>query len=328
MSSQIAPLNPTVDPYQHLQIALNADGTITRLREVPNTPPTPDPSHPTPVLSKDIPLNQSNNTWVRIFLPREALDHNSSTKLPLIVYFHGGGFILYSAASSISHDHCANMAIDLHVIIVSVEYRLAPEHRLPAAYDDAMEALHWIKTTPDDWLSDYADSSNTFIMGGSAGGNIAYHAGLRAATEIDKLEPLVIRGLILLQPYFGGSQRTQSELRDNDPILPLSVCDLMWELSLPIVDRDHEYCNPKVGDGPQLLEKIKLLGWKVLVVGCDGDILFEHQIELVKLMREKGVSVVSQFGDGGYHGIDMFEPAKTKALHVVLKNFILSSLVA
>ena len=63
-------------------------------------------------------------------------------------------------------------------------------------------------------------------MGGSAGGNIAYHAGLRAATEIDKLEPLVIRGLILHQPYFGGSQRTQSELRDNDPILPLSVCDL------------------------------------------------------------------------------------------------------
>ncbi|KAM3736388.1 hypothetical protein ACB098_10G159800 [Castanea mollissima] len=193
------------------------------------------------------------------------------------------------------------MAIDLHVIIVSVEYRLTPEHRLPAAYDDAMEALHWIKTTPD---------------------------GLRASVETDKLEPLVIRGLILHQPFFGGSQRTQPELRDNDPILPLSVFDLMWELSLPIADRDHEFCNPKVGDGPQLLEKIKPLGWKVLVVGCDGDILFEHQIELVKLMREKGVSVVSQFGEGGYHGVDMFEPAKTKALHVVLKNFILSSLVA
>nr|XP_023900309.1 carboxylesterase 1-like [Quercus suber]POE50865.1 carboxylesterase 1 [Quercus suber] len=328
MSCQTAPSNPTIDPYQHLQIALNADGTITRLREIPNTPPTPDPSHPTPVPSKDIPLNQSNNTWVRIFLPKEALDHNSSTKLPLIVYFHGGGFILFSAASSNFHDFCANMAIDLHVIIVSIEYRLAPEHRLPAAYDDAMEALHYIKTTPDDWLRDYADLSNTFIMGVSSGGNIAYHAGLRASVETDKLEPLVIRGLILHQPFFGGSQRTQSELRDNDPNFPLSVCDLMWELSLPIVDRDHEYCNPKVGDGPQLLEKIKLLGWKVLVVGYDGDILFEHQIESAKLMREKGVSVVSQFGEGDYHGVDMFEPAKAKALHAILKNFILSSLVA
>ncbi|KAK7855178.1 carboxylesterase 1 [Quercus suber] len=220
------------------------------------------------------------------------------------------------------------MAIDLHVIIVSIEYRLAPEHRLPAAYDDAMEALHYIKTTPDDWLRDYADLSNTFIMGVSSGGNIAYHAGLRASVETDKLEPLVIRGLILHQPFFGGSQRTQSELRDNDPNFPLSVCDLMWELSLPIVDRDHEYCNPKVGDGPQLLEKIKLLGWKVLVVGYDGDVLFEHQIESAKLMREKGVSVVSQFGEGDYHGVDMFEPAKAKALHAILKNFILSSLVA
>ncbi|KAM4087177.1 hypothetical protein ACJW30_10G158000 [Castanea mollissima] len=316
MSSQTAPSNPTVDPYQILQIALNADGTITRHREIPNTPPTPDPSHSTPVLSKDIPLNQSNNTWVRIFLPREVLDHNSSTKLPLIVYFHGGGFILFSAASSIFHDFCVNMAIDLHVIIVSVEYRLTPEHRLPAAYDDAMEALHWIKTTPDGWLRDYADLSNTFIMGASAGGNIAYHAGLRASVETDKLEPLlIIRGLILQQPFFGGTKRSESELRlVNDPTLPLCVTDLTWELSLPIgVDCDHEYCNPTVGGGSKLLEKIKLLGWKVLLTGCDGDQLFDRQVGLMKLLEEHGVHVVGHFGVGGCHGMDFHDSSRGKA---------------
>jgi acetyl esterase/lipase len=221
------------------------------------------------------------------------------------------------------------MAKDLNVIIVSVEYRLAPEHRLPAAYDDAVEALHWIKTTQDDWLREYADLSNTFIMGISAGGNIAYHAGLRVAVEVDKLEPLVIKGLILQHPFFGGSQRTESELRlVNDKILPQSVSDALWELSLPIADRDHEYSNPTVGGGSQILEKIKLLGWRVLVVGCDGDPLFDREVELAKLMEEKGVLVVRRFSEGGCHGVEHYEPSKAEELHVFLKDFILASSVA
>ncbi|XP_075640654.1 carboxylesterase 1-like [Castanea sativa] len=146
MSGQTPPSNPTTDPYQYLQIVNNSDGIITRHRKIPNTPATPDPDHPTPVLSKDIPLNQSNKTWVRIFLPKQVLHNPSSSKLPLIVYFQGGGFIIYSAASTVFHDFCSNIAADVNVIIVSVDYRLAPEHRLPAAYDDAVETLRFIKT--------------------------------------------------------------------------------------------------------------------------------------------------------------------------------------
>ncbi|KAM4075286.1 hypothetical protein ACB094_10G158000 [Castanea mollissima] len=312
MSGQTPPSNPTTDAYQYLQIVNNSDGTITRHRKIPNTPATPDPDHPTPVLSKDIPLNQSNKTWVRIFLPKQVLHNPSTSKLPLIVYFHGGGFIIYSAASTVFHDFCSTIAIDVNAIIVSVDYRLAPEHRLPAAYDDA-----------------YADFSNTYIMGSSAGGNVAYHAALREADQIENLEPLIIKGLILHQPYFGGTQRTESELRlANDPVLPLPlfVNDLIWELSLPIgVDRDHEYCNPTVGGGSQRLEKIRLLGWRVLVIDCKGDSLIDRQIELVKMMEEKGVVVVSQFDQGGHHGVDLGDLSRAKALNVVLKNFMLHS---
>ncbi|KAK7855141.1 carboxylesterase 1-like [Quercus suber] len=324
MSGQDAPINPTGDPYQLLQIVRNPDGTITRALDIPETPPTSDPSLPISVLSKDIPINQSNNTWVRIYLPREALDISSQPKLPLIVYYHGGGFIMSSAASSLLHDYCVNMANELRVIIASVEYRLAPEHRLPAAYDDAVEALYRIKTTQDDWLTKYADFSNCFIMGLSAGGNIAYHAGLRVAAEADHLGPLKIRGLILQQPFFGGTQRSDSELRlVNDPMLPLCVTDLMWELSLPIgVDCDHEYCNPTVAGGSKLLEKIRLLGWKVLVTGCDGDLLFDRQVELVKLLEEHGVHVVGHFGVGGCHGVDFHDSSRGKAFLEQVKNFI------
>ncbi|KAB2632412.1 carboxylesterase 1-like [Pyrus ussuriensis x Pyrus communis] len=320
--------NPTVDnsdPYKFLNLASNPDGTITRLTKFPSSPATCDPNLPTPFFTKDVPINQSNNTWVRIFLPRHLLDHSSATpppKLPLVVYFHGGGFIQLSAASTIMDDFYVNLATQVPVIIASVEYRLAPEHRLPAAYEDAVEALHFIETAPDHWLRDYADLWNCYLMGSSAGGNIAYHAGLRAAAEADDFHRLKIRGLILHQPFFNGAQRSRSESRlENNPTLPLSSSDLMWELSLPVgVDRDHEYSNPMVGDGlSERLDQLKAAGFRVLVAGSDGDLLIDRQMEVAKMLKENGVEVVEHFVEGGYHGV------VDKDLFAVVKSFTSSS---
>ncbi|TKY51231.1 Carboxylesterase 1 [Spatholobus suberectus] len=135
-------------------------------------------------------------------------------------------------------------------VVVSVEYRLAPEHRLPAAYEDSVEALHWIRASSDPWLR-HADYSRCYVMGDSAGGNIAYNAGLRAAAEVDRIKPLKIQGLVLIQPFFGGTKRTPSESRlAEDKVIPLPITDLMWNLSLPVgVDRDYVYSNPVVDGG-------------------------------------------------------------------------------
>ncbi|XP_058739935.1 carboxylesterase 1-like [Vicia villosa] len=322
MSGQPFSQPQTNDPFIHLKILPNPDGTITRLREDQHTPPSPNPNLPIPVLTKDIPINTSHNTSARIFLPRKTLNPSSSSKLPLIVYFHGGGFIFFSAASDFFHDLCSNLANDVNSIVVSIDYRLAPEHRLPAAYDDAMDALHWIKTRPDEWLRKYADYSNCYIMGGSAGANIAYHTGLRVAVNLNN--SLNIRGLILSQPFFGGTKRLPSELKlINDAVLPPHVCDLMWELSLPLgVDRDHEYCNPTVGDGVGVLDKVRELGWRVLVSGCEGDPLMDHQKVLARVMEEKGVVVVRSFTAGGCHGVEVRDLVKQKELHNLIKDFI------
>ncbi|KAI9160750.1 hypothetical protein LWI28_011187 [Acer negundo] len=238
MSKETTQSQSTIDPYEYLQIIPNPDGSITRKSNLPIRPATPDhdPANNIPVLTKDIIINQSNNIWVRIFLPYH--DHQSTSnnnyKLPLIVHYHGGGFIDFSPDMIAFHIFCSNIAIELQAVIVSVNYRLAPEHRLPAAYDDAVEALHWIKTTQEIWLQKYVDFSSCFLMGDSAGGNITYHVGLRAAAEVDHLLPLQIRGLILNQPFFGGVKRTDSELRlFNSADLPVCATDLMWELSLP-----------------------------------------------------------------------------------------------
>lgn len=164
-------------------------------------------------------------------------------------------------------------------------------------------------------------------MGNSAGGNIVYHAGLREAVDRDRLKPLIIRGLILVQPFFGGTERCESEKRlDNDAVLPPVSCDLLWELSLPVgVDRDHEYCNPTVGDGPdEKLKNVKDGGWRVLVTGCDGDPLVDRHVAVVKSMKEMGVDVEDYFVEGGSHGIEVRDLVKQKSLFEVVKKFIAS----
>ncbi|GLT49310.1 hypothetical protein SLA2020_228740 [Shorea laevis] len=330
MSDQTVPQppKPITDPYEYLHVIRNPDGTITREHDVfPTTAAVPDPRHPTAVLSKDIAINPSNHTWARIFLPRQVLDGSLlAAKLPLIVYYHGGGFIVWSAATTFCHDFCINIAAELPAVVVSVEYRLAPEHRLPAAYDDAMEALHWIKCKQEEWLREYADFSNCFLMGTSVGGNIAYHVALRAAKAVNELEPLQIRGLILNHPFFGGVQRSGSELRlMNDPILPPIVTDLKWDLSLPAgSDRELEYCNPMVQDRSKLLKKVRSVGWRVLINGCEGDPLVDKQKEVVKLMEENGVEVIGHFVAGGFHGVETFDSSWAKALDAMMKIFIFS----
>ncbi|KAL3499883.1 hypothetical protein ACH5RR_038976 [Cinchona calisaya] len=324
--AQFPPGDPRTDPYGFLGFVRNPDGSVARNLDMPKTPISSYDNSPF-LLVKDIPINQSNNTWVRIFLPRKAVESSPGTKLPLLIFIHGGGFVICSAATPYFDDLYNSFTTNIPVVMVSIEYRLAPEHRLPAAYDDCMEALQWIKNSQDEWLTKYTDLSNAFLMGSSAGANIAYHVGLHASTRFDDLKPLNIKGLILHQPFFGATKRSNSELKAvNDKILPPCVCDVMWELSLPVgVDRDHEFCNPVLSIKSGQFDQIKALGWKILVSGYEGDSLLDHQIKLVKVLEEKGVALVAKFAEGGYHGADSFEFPKLKALCEVVKDFVKSS---
>ncbi|XP_022924288.1 probable carboxylesterase 8 [Cucurbita moschata] len=323
-----------IDPFEHLNIKLNPDGSITRHNQLPTVPPTETPTPNTNNLStccsKDIPLNPSNNTFIRLFKPHN-IPQNPTNKLPILIDAHGGGFILFSAATQLFHETCCRLSAHLPALIVSFEYRLAPEHRLPAAYDDALEALRWLCRQAnqihggdcDPWLKDCADFSRCFLLGTSAGGNITFYAALRALDS--DLSPVKIVGHIYNQPFFGGIKRTESELRCvNDRILPLSVNDLMWSLALPEgCDRDHWFCDPTV-EGPHQ-EKIRRLQ-RCLVRGHVGDPLIDRQKEFVKLLEARGVKVDARFREGGYHGVDLFDPSKLQILEDDVKDFIDASL--
>lgn len=109
---------------------------------------------------------------VRIYSPL------SSNPCPITLYFHGGGFVLMGLQT---HDGiCRKLSAISGSCVVSVDYRLAPEHPFPAAVDDAIAALQWVAREANGFG---ADPSRIAVAGDSAGGNLATVAALRARDD-------------------------------------------------------------------------------------------------------------------------------------------------
>lgn len=103
---------------------------------------------------------------LRIYRPRAIRD--SRTDVPVIVYFHGGGWVL---GNLVNYDPlCTHLEAEVGAVVVSVDYRLAPEHPSPTAVHDAVDATTWIAAQPDVLR---ADAHRLAVCGDSAGGHLA-----------------------------------------------------------------------------------------------------------------------------------------------------------
>jgi acetyl esterase len=109
---------------------------------------------------------------LRIYVP------TTGTELPVVVYFHGGGFL--AGDISVAEEPNRSVAADTGAIVVSVGYRLAPEHPFPAATDDTFAALQWVAANI---AKHGGDPTRIAVMGDSAGGNLAAVAAQRARDE-------------------------------------------------------------------------------------------------------------------------------------------------
>ncbi|KAH9309814.1 hypothetical protein KI387_037725 [Taxus chinensis] len=261
-------------------IKVYSDGSVVRDGEP--SMPSGSIAEEDKVLNKDVVLNEEIDMWARIYLP-PLTKMNTNTKVPILLYFHASGFCVLSPESPTMHRMCELWAAKLCVIIISVKYRLAPEHRLPAAYHDSIAALKWLQmqtqvvktdcpaTHPIPWLHDYADFSKIFVMGESAGGNIAHYVGMwaaKASAESEKAVEIKINGMILLYPFFGGEDRMPSEERGLS-VFKVEQSDALWRLALPMgSNRDHPFRNPiPIGKGSEVAVSNLSLPPMLFVIG-------------------------------------------------------------
>ncbi|KAK3157414.1 hypothetical protein QOZ80_2AG0121820 [Eleusine coracana subsp. coracana] len=114
--------------------------------------------------SRDVVVNPGTGLWARLYLPGAAV--TSRRRIPVVVFHHGGGFVAGSTAQRSTHAYLKRLAADAGVLVVSPEYRLAPEHPLPAALDGSWwEALAWVGTEGslrEPWLAEHGDLSRVF----------------------------------------------------------------------------------------------------------------------------------------------------------------------
>lgn len=237
----------------------------------------------------DIVIHKLTGIWARFYVPASA----AVMKLPLLVYFHGGGFCVGSAAWSCYHEFLGRLAAKVGCLIMSVNYRLAPENPLPAAYEDGFKALLWLKqkalSGAVEWWSRPCDFSSIFLAGDSAGANITHHLAAKLAAngakEAAALKPLVFRGKILIQPFFGGEKRTQSEKQTASPsVLSLTASDTYWRLALPYgANRDHPWCNP-LSKGS--IKELSIVPTMVCISEMD-------------ILKDRNIEFCSALGNGG-----------------------------
>ncbi|XP_010519985.1 PREDICTED: probable carboxylesterase 15 [Tarenaya hassleriana] len=241
-------------------LQLLSDGTVLRaetlnlISKIPNK--TSTLQHDRSVIFKDIVFHKPNNLLLRLYKPN---NHQPNHKLPILVFFHGGGFCFGSFSWPNSHNCCLKLASELNAMVVAPDYRLAPEHRLPSALDDAQVALVWVRSQSrgegtDVWFeSGEVDFDRVYVVGDSSGGNIAHHLAVRLGVGSPGLRPVRVRGYVLLAPFFGGEIRTKSEEGPDEALLNLDILDKFWRLSLPKgATRDHPIANPLGPTSPRL----------------------------------------------------------------------------
>ncbi|CAO2188583.1 unnamed protein product [Urochloa humidicola] len=273
----------------------------------------------TGVTSKDVAIDAATGSGLaaRLYIPTDVLDKpGEKEKLPLLVYFHGGAFAVHSAFSGAHFRFLNPLVSAARVVAVSVDYRLAPEHPVPAAYDDAWAALRWAVAAsagsgsgppPGElWLSEHGDAARLFV----AGANIAHNMALRAGSVGDGGGGGLpggarIEGMVLLHPYFRGEKLVPSE--GTDPKF-LERAKRTWGfVSGGKFGLDHPFINPVAMPAA---EWAKLGCRRALVTVAGLDTLRDRGRRYVEALRGSGawdmedVVLYETEGEGHVYFID------------------------
>lgn len=249
----------------------------------------------TPAWREVIVPGPKDNPQLRVYVVN---DGDRGKPRPAILHMHGGGFILGQAATELRG--IQKTAAELDCVVVTVEYRLAPETRFPGPLEDNYAALKWLHAHADELG---VDRSRIAVMGGSAGGG---HAAMLAIAARDRGEvPICYQALTfpMLDDRTGSTVQRAPQMGA-----------LMWTpasnrfgwtslLGVPAGSR-----RVPAGAVPARVDNLASLPPTFIGVGTI-DLFFDESVEYARRLADACVSVELAVAPGCFHGFTLFEAA-------------------
>ncbi|MCX6198164.1 MAG: alpha/beta hydrolase [Bacteroidetes bacterium] len=167
-------------------------------------------------------------------VPIRIYQNNDSANQRVIIYYHGGGFVLYGLTS---HDNvCRRLCKTNNCIVVAVDYRLAPEFSFPHSHIDAFTAIQWVRKN----ISIYGGNPDDLVVAGdSAGGNLS-----ACMAHCCKKENVPLKAQVLIYPWIDGKLNNPSIDRKGHGYL-LEKETMFWFQS-QYTPRKEDQCHPAV----------------------------------------------------------------------------------
>ncbi|KAF7973480.1 hypothetical protein HWV62_15088 [Athelia sp. TMB] len=231
----------------------------------------------------------------------ESTGRDKTKSAPVLVNMHGSGFV--APALGADSEFCALVAAHTPCIVFDIDYRKSPEHPYPAALHDVEDVLVYLAAHPDQF-----DTSNIFVSGFSAGGNLAV-----AVSAL--LGPERVKGVVAIYPSLDFTKRHPAPVKNmlSGTPLPDWLCDFFEDsYVLPDQPKDDPRLSPLFVSVDQFPKHIYL--------ACgDADLLYQANAELAQKLRDAGHQDVKfdRFGQEG-HGFDKF--AKKGSVSIATKE--------
>jgi acetyl esterase len=223
---------------------------------------------------------------------------------PTIVFFHGGGFVIGDLDTH--DDHCRQLAADVGAVVLSVDYRLAPEHPFPAAFEDCLAATRWAAEHVGELGG---DASRLVVAGDSAGGNLAAAVALAA-----KESGPALAAQLLIYPAcdFRDGDHHPSRVENGEGLF-LTEADMRWFGDAYVPDVEHRE-DPRAS----VLLSPDLSGVApAVVLTAEYDPLRDEGEAYADALRQAGVEVDLRRYDGlihGFFGLGPVSPASHAAV--------------
>ncbi|MCK1516311.1 alpha/beta hydrolase [Bradyrhizobium sp. 190] len=244
-----------------------------------------DPSALAFELQLSLPTRDGAMIDTRLYAHGEPSTRNPA---PVLLYMHGGGFVVGSLDSH--QPLCRGLAEDSGAAVLSVGYRLAPEHRFPTAFEDAVDALAWIGR---EGLAAGIDASRVAVGGDSAGGTLAAALAIEAKANRSLPQPVL---QVLAYPGLNSRQTSNSyERYGSGYLLERSTVDWFFRQYLrDDSDRDDWRFAPLAAKDLSGLPP-------ALIVLAEYDPLVDEGRDYAARLRAAGVPVDLQIYPGMIH---------------------------